>query len=308
MNQTVALPKLEFVPITPDLRQRYAATVANTCRDADHAFVNLYIWNETYHQEIAFAETAEGERAVIRFFDGKGTCRYLFPAGRGDLASVVEAMREKARQRGEILIITGVTEDQLAELNAACPSAFVATEDRDIADYLYDAESLATLSGKKLHAKRNHINAFTAAHRWEVLPLTPDRFDDCRTILNAWAAERDGLSVQNERLAIERALNAFDELAPEGAVLIADGTPAAFTLGSMITTDTLCVHVEKGLAEIQGVYPMINREFVRMMRDKYPSLTTVNREDDMGLENLRKAKMAYRPTILLTKYTLTEVR
>ena len=77
MKQTVALPKLEFVPITPDLRRRYTAITANTCRDADHAFVNLYIWNETYHQEIAFAETAEGERAVIRFFDGNALRHHL---------------------------------------------------------------------------------------------------------------------------------------------------------------------------------------------------------------------------------------
>ena len=306
MNQTVATPALHFLPITPDLRERYIRIVADTCRDADHAFVNLYMWNGIYRQELAFFELRDSCRAVVCFCDAAGQQRYLFPAGRGSLAPVLEAMREKARQRGEKLILSAVTEAQLAELNNVLPDAFIATEDRDVADYLYSAEALATLTGNKLHAKRNHINAFTAAHQWELVALTPDRFADCRALLAEWGSDRNDVAAQNERRAVELALNDYEALDLDGALLIADGAPVAFTLGSMITPDTLCVHVEKARPEVQGAYPMINREFVRMMMQKHPLLTTVNREDDMGLENLRRAKMAYRPTQLLTKFTLTE--
>ncbi len=306
MNQTVATTALHFLPITPDLRERYLRTVAVTCQDADHAFANLYMWNGVYHQELAFWETDACRRAVVYFCDADGRHRYLFPAGQGELAPVLEAMREKARQRGEKLTLSAVTEAQLAELNRALPNVFDATEERAIADYLYSAEALATLAGNKLHAKRNHINAFTAAHQWEVLPLAPERFDACRALLATWGAAHDGTAAQNERIVIERALAAYAPLGLEGALLMADGEPVAFTLGSMLTPDTLCVHVEKARPEVQGAYPMINREFVRMMRQKHPTLATVNREDDMGLENLRRAKMAYRPITLLTKFTLTE--
>ena len=306
MNPTIASPALQLSPITPDLRERYIRTVADTCRDADHAFANLYMWNGIYRQELAFFEAEDCCRAVVCFYDATGQQRYLFPAGRGTLVPVLEAMREKARQRGEKLMLSAVTAAQLAELNAALPNAFEATEDRDGADYLYRAESLATLAGSKLHAKRNHINAFVAAHQWELLPLTPARFDACRALLTEWGSDRSDIASQNERQAVELALNAYGALDLDGALLVADGAPVAFTLGSMITPDTLCVHVEKAHPEMQGAYPMINREFVRMMLQKHPRLTTVNREDDMGLENLRRAKMAYRPTELLTKFTLTE--
>ena len=306
MSQTIATPSLHFLPITPDLRERYMRIVAASCQDADHAFANLYMWNGIYHQELAFFETEACRRAVVCFCNADGRHHYLFPAGQGEITPVLEAMREKARQRGEKLTLSAVTEAQLAELNAALPNAFNATEERDVADYLYSAEALATLAGSKLHGKRNHINAFTAAHQWEVLALTPDRFADCRALLAAWSSAHDDTAAQSERIVVERALEAFAPLALEGALLVADGEPVAFTLGSMLTPDTLCVHVEKARPEVQGAYPMINREFVRMMCRKYPTLTTVNREDDMGLENLRRAKMAYRPLKLLTKFTLTE--
>lgn len=306
MSQTITPQALCFEPVTTELRRRYLATVGEQCRDADHAFVNLYIWNSAYHQELAFFRTGEGDRAVIRFCDGAGSCRFLFPAGRGPLPPVIEEMRKIARERGEIFSISAVTESQRAELESAMPNSFSAQEDRDIADYLYSAESLATLAGKKLHGKRNHINAFSSAHQWELLPLTPDRFDSCRAVLDAWGAEHGGATAEAEREAIERALAAFDALGLEGALLLADGEPAAFTLGSMLTSDTLCIHVEKALSSLNGAYPTINREFVRMMLQKHPALTTVNREDDMGLENLRKAKLSYRPAELLTKFTLTE--
>ena len=199
-----------------------------------------------------------------------------------------------------------VTEQQVQALQQALPDQFECTETRDIADYLYDAASLATLSGKKLHSKRNHINAFTAAHSWQVIPLAPEHFPACHDILNAWGEDHADVSAANERRAIRRAFDAFEPLGLHGALLIADGIPTAFTFGSMLTADTLCVHVEKALPDVGG-YPVINREFVRMMREKHPALTLVNREDDMGLENLRKAKLSYRPAILLQKYTLLDI-
>ena len=296
---------LSFSPITLAHRARYEEITRDLCPDADHAFANLYMWQDLYHQSIAFFDEGNCHRAVIRFCTENG-CRYLFPAGRGEITPVLMQMRENARQRGEFLAFVGVTEAQLQELPLSLRSEFEITENRDIADYLYSAESLATLAGKKLHAKRNHINAFTAARTWEVYPLTPEHADTCRALFARWAEGREPLSVAVEQAAIERALSAFTELGLEGALLLADSEPAAFTVGSMVTSDTLCVHIEKGRPDMNGVFPLINREFVRMMLEKHPTLTTVNREDDMGLENLRKAKMAYRPLKLLTKYTLLD--
>ena len=136
--------------------------------------------------------------------------------------------------------------------------------------------------------------------------LTPADFDTCRAILDAWSAEREDETLWRERSAIERAFNAFAELELSGALLIADGQSVAFTIGSMITPDTMDVHFEKAVPGVNGAYPTINREFVRMMRRRFPSLAWVNREDDMGLENLRRAKLSYHPAAMVKKYTLTQ--
>ena len=297
---------LHFEPIDLCHRERYLALASGRYRDADRAFANLYIWNRTYRQEIAFFDSGDAHFAVIHFQTDGSPHRYLFPVGQGSLSCVIDTMTAQAALRGEPLMLDGVTENEVNALNAAFPDRFSAIEERDWADYLYDAASLSTLAGKKLHAKRNHINAFTATHHWMLHPLSVDRFDQCRTVLEAWRAEHPADSVQSECIAIERAFQAYDALELEGAVLTVDDAPVAFTLGSMLTEDTLCVHVEKALSDFGGAYPVINREFVRMMHQKHPALTTVNREDDMGLENLRRAKMSYRPSHLLTKYRILD--
>ena len=294
---------LSFSPITLAHRARYEEITRDLCPDADHAFANLYMWQDLYHQSIAFFDEGNCHRAVIRFCTENG-CRYLFPAGRGEITPVLMQMRENARQRGEFLAFVGVTEAQLQELPLSLRSEFEITENRDIADYLYSAESLATLAGKKLHAKRNHINAFTAANEWSVKPLEAADFDGCRAIMDIWGKDRLDDGTRHERVAIERAFAAYEPLALHGALLIANGDPVAFTVGSMLSDDTLCVHFEKALPHVQGAYPMINREFVRMMLARFPALATVNREDDMGLETLRAAKLSYRPSMLLRKFTL----
>ena len=88
-------------------------------------------------------------------------------------------------------------------------------------------------------------------------------------------------------------------------MLYANGAPVAFTVGSRITNECLCVHFEKALPGFEGAYPVINREYVRASRERYPQLTLINREDDMGLDNLRAAKLSYRPVSLLRKFDVT---
>ena len=295
MKTPTALPTLCWTPLSLIHKEPYAA-IARTAPSpgADHAFSNLYLWNDLYHHSLAFL----GDRVAVRF-GAIGDYQYLFPIGTGDLHPAIDALLSAERS----LRLVALTEQELTELLEAYPDTFEVTETRDIADYLYGAESLATLAGKKLHGKRNHINAFSAAHQWSVAPLTPADFDTCRSILAAWGAEHEGDSVENERIAAERAFGAFERLELQGALLTADGSPVAFTAGSMITQDTLCVHFEKALPAFGGAYPVINREFVRLMRESFPSLTTGNREDDMGLANLRAAKLSYRPTALLRKFT-----
>ena len=291
---------LLWSPVTLSTLSKYTAAWRQTdTKSADYAPGNLYLWNDTYHQMIAHV----GNHALVRFAEDGVNFRYLFPIGKGDPTPALDALFAEASHTGQALTLVGVTEEQLSTLSDTIRARFAVSETRDLADYIYTAESLATLSGKKLHGKRNHINAFSAAHAWQVHPLSPTDFPACRTILAAWD-EAAVASSAGERAAVLHALEAFDELSLYGALLTVGDEAVAFTVGEMLGNDTLCVHFEKTLPAWRGAYPVINREFVRMMCEKHPTLAFINREDDMGLPNLRAAKLSYRPLALLRKFSL----
>ena len=294
MQSAVEIPVLHWEHATLDVCERYKA-LPLLAPSADYAAANLFAWDEKYRKEIAFLHG----RAAVRIRNGEGY-HYLFPVGEGDVSPVLDALERECRERGERLCFVGVGEEELPQLVAQWGDQLEISETRDYEDYLYDAEKLSTLAGKKLHGKRNHINAFCAAHEWHVLPLVPERFEDCAEILQQWQEGKE--NVAEEQCAIERAFASWKALLMEGIILYADGEPAAFAIGSRVTPACLCVHFEKATPAFEGAYPLINREFVRAMLEKYPEITTVNREEDMGLPNLRAAKLSWRPAALLKKF------
>ena len=296
MQSTVEIPVLQWESATLDACMRYRA-LPLVAPSADYAAANLFAWDGKYPKQIAFF----GERAAVRIRHDEDS-HYLFPIGVGDVSPILAALERECKERGERLCFIGVSEDELPQLVAQWGEKLEISETRDYEDYLYDAEKLSTLSGKKLHGKRNHINTFCAAHDWHVLPLVPERFEDCAEILKLWQEGKE--DVAQEQRAIERTFAAWKALLMEGIILYANGEPAAFAVGSRVTNECLCVHFEKAAPVFEGAYPLINREFVRAMREKYPEITTVNREEDMGLENLRAAKLSWRPVALLKKYAV----
>ena len=173
------------------------------------------------------------------------------------------------------------------------PGKFEFSEDREFADYIYSAEKLETLSGKKLHAKRNYVNRFCAGREWSFRELEQGDFPACLELLRHWHEGEQDEDIIGEHEAIVRCFEHYGELDLAGGVLFVDGELAAFAVGERISADTADVHFEKAVAGIDGAYAMINRELVRLMRARWPELEYINREDDMGLENLRQAKLSY---------------
>lgn len=295
-----------FSPVTPEIAERYRTFSAlENDRNADFSAGNLYLWDKTFCQQVAFA----GERAIVRYPDEKvpdGTDEYyyLYPVGKGALAPAVNAAWQNTPS--DVLRFVGVTPKGLAAFEAEFPGRYTVTEDLDFEDYLYTAASLVTLAGKKLHAKRNHIHAFSAAHNWQVAPLSPADFPACRQILSGWESGRLSDAVREEHRAIDRALDAdvFARFALSGALLTADGLPAAFCIGEKIASDTFCVHFEKASSDFTDAYPVINREFAAMVCARDPDIVYINREEDMGLENLRAAKRSYHPVGMVRKFTV----
>lgn len=233
---------------------------------------------------------------------------FAFPIGSGDLKPAIDALTEFAAHRGYPLAIRGVTEEHRALLESAYPGRFCFAEDRDCFDYIYSIEKLSTFSGKKLHGKRNFCNRFEKEHSWEFRRLTPELMPWCMGMLGAWQGsyEAPPEGLDDEHAAIVRGFMRWRELGLEGGVLFADGKIAGFTVGEVISSDTFDVHFEKAFASMPGAYPMVCREFSRQIMSDHPEIVYLNREDDMGHENLRSAKQEYYPEFLLTKYTARE--
>ena len=196
------------------------------------------------------------------------------------------------------------------ELEALYPGKFEFTACRNSYDYIYTVEELSELHGKKLQSKRNHCNRFEDEFPdWFTAPITDDNLPQCHEMLRVWyethepavnAQELDQL--QLEKTALQRAFDHFDELEMDG-LLLSDGERIiAFSMGSRMNRDYYDVGFEKAFPDVNGAYAMINREFSRMIAEKYPEVQFLNREDDMGSEGLRRAKESYQPTVLLEKY------
>lgn len=292
---------LHFHPLSLEdkpLMDRAAA--AEGTRSADFCFGNMFLWDDRYKQQVA-----EFQGAPLVLCGAYEHPVFPYPVGCPDPAAAIHALAEYAEAQGFPLVIRGLERRHLDTVEQLFPGVFDISEDRDYADYLYEAERLRSLAGKKLHGKRNHIHRFTQEHTWHFEPLTPALFPACRALLEHWAetAEDTGGSVEGEHRALERAFAHYEALGLQGGALFAEERLVAFTIGEKLAADTFDVHFEKALAELNGAYPMINREFVELVCSRDPDIRYINREDDMGLENLRKSKSSYDPCFLLEKFT-----
>lgn len=274
--------------------------LASGTRSADYSFGNMFMWDGRYRQLVC-----DFGGRLVALVHAHGAPIYPFPVGSGELEPVIMEMRGYAGENGFSFVIRGVEEYGREQLERLFPGKFAFTEDRELDDYIYSAEKLDTLSGKKLHAKRNYVNRFCAGREWRFRALEREDFPECLKLLRLWRSEgkeHDDYA-SGEHAAIVRAFEYYNELELVGGALFDEGALIAFTVGERISADTADVHFEKADAEIDGAYAMINREFVRLLRSRWPDIEYINREEDMGLENLRRSKLSYHPEYLLRKFT-----
>lgn len=275
---------------------------AEASSSADYNFGNIFLWDRSFHQLVG---RINDRVIVLPCYDEKPF--FAWPVGTGDLHPVMAAMEAHAKEQGFPFTLRGVTREHLPLLDELFPGRCAVESERPLWDYIYSAEKLATLAGKKLHGKRNHINRFEAENDWSFQPLTEADFPDCVKLLDQWNSENPedaDSGASDEYMAIMRALENYGPLGMEGGILRVSGEPVAFTLGEQVCRHTFVVHFEKAHADLNGAYPMVNREFVRYIRKKYPDILWINREDDMGIESLRQAKESYHPDHMVEKYTV----
>ena len=263
-------------------------------QNCDLNFANIFCWSPTYHSEVA--EVADF--LVIRFDNG-GVKSYMQPVGTGDKRLVLELLRQDAFEQRTPLRLYGLSAEWREFLEENYPSEFAFDAPRALSDYIYRTEDLAQLQGRKYQPKRNHLNRFVAQYQWHVEPLSCQNIKDCIALNDKWLAFRIvGETELAEQRAIHCAFENFEVLGLRGLVLYADDRAVAFSYGTPITQKTFCTHIEKYDSSVEGAATMINRLMAQSLEGEFEF---INREDDLGLEGLRFAKMSYYPTLLLDK-------
>jgi uncharacterized protein len=178
---------------------------------------------------------------------------------------------------------------------------FSVVEDRDNFDYLYLRTDLAELTGKTYHKKRNLVNAFINSYDYEQKPLRKDNAADAISVLDKW---REAKGFDGDYAASREALELFDVIGMRGCVYYVDGAPAGWCLGEPLAKGRMfAVHFEKGVEDYKGIYQFINQAFAQALPSYFK---TINREQDLGDEGLRQAKMTYRPHAFVNKYRVTK--
>lgn len=280
--------------------EEYTAKIdTNLC---DHCFTDLFIWQDHYHTEICFYQ----DFLLIKYAGIRAkTPMYLAPVGQGNIAEAVELLQQDAAARQIPFVLTSITEKMLPEYQVLLQDDYDFVTSEDAVDYIYLSEKLQTLRGKKLQSKRNLVNRFLKQYdgAWRYVDITPENIETAYAFHLKWCEKNslcDSDSFRGETCAIRVALNHFVPLQMCGGMLYLNDEVIAFTLGSKMNDEVFVVQIEKADSEIQGAYQMINQQFVQR---HCTDVTYVNREDDLGLEGLRKAKRSYDPEIYSARYT-----
>lgn len=278
-------------------------TYSSPFLNCDFAFANMCSWRFLYDSEYAIEDGFLFIRFYIEEKDRKRSA-YMFPVGNGDLKKAIMALQKDSQERreGHPLLILGITPEAKKQLEGVFSNDFTYFSERDYFDYIYLREDLLNLKGKKFQAKRNHINKFKKLYDYTYLPITPEIVPQCMQLERLWVRVHENGDntdeLSNERRSMTYAMEHFDELGLMGGAILVDSKIVAFTYGSPINRQAFAVHVEKADTSYDGIFSLINHEFVSRIPEQY---IYVNREEDLGLPGLRKSKLSYHPTILLEK-------
>lgn len=261
-------------------------------------FTNLYMWRELYRPQLG--ELA-GCLAVVCHVPGEAPFA-LPPFGPGEHAEAVAGLCRAMAAAG--------AEPRLARAPQALadalePGSYTITPTPEHSDYVYLARELIDLPGRRFHKKKNHLNKFLKNNDFEYKRLDGELVESVLDMQNAWCQLRDCDSqpgLANEDQAIFNALSDFDRLDCLGGAIVIGGSVEAFTLGEPLNDVTAVVHIEKANPDIDGLYAAINNLFCR---DAWGEMEYVNREQDLGLAGLRKAKRSYQPHHMVDKHLIT---
>lgn len=300
-------PALRFKPVTmadiPAISALLSRAGSRTC---DYTIGGIYMWIDYFkYQFCIYNDTLFISGVTENHLDLPA---FSLPIGRLPLSESIALLSQYCAAKEIPLCLSAVPADRVGEFLALGRWETEALD--DWSDYLYDIEALASLSGKKLSKKRNHVNRFMADNPGAHFDrMTPDDVDSLIAAYDSWSSDYDDSPTgRQERRMTIHVLRNLSLYGFDGAVLrLADGTIAAFTLAEVIG-DTAYIHIEKMNHEISGAGEAVNTLMARHLLDLYPNLLYANREEDCGDPGLRYAKESYHPLRKLDKFNLRLLR
>lgn len=266
--------------------------------NCEHCFPTMLEWSFRHDVHIAIEENTVFMRSM-----GRQHMWYIFPRGDMDRKKAIDLIIQDAAELGTEISIYGIDEQNALFLQENYGHIFNVTEERDGADYIYRTADLATLPGKNYQKKRNHCSRFVRENPdYKFVVISRDNIHRAKQFQTDWNAKYNtdnSRDLASEQQGVFRLLDNFDTLRLMGAMIETNGEIVAITIAAPINDTMVDIMVEKAYHDVNGAYAIINRDFARNCLSQFEF---INREDDMGLENLRKAKLSYYPYEIRKKY------
>lgn len=290
--------------LTIDDKQLFDEYINNDYENCEAVFGNLFIWRNIAKTKYIIIDDA----LCVIYKKGDGRFAACYPFGNCDVENVLNKLKSFFDKNNQNMILESVTNSCAEKLAEIYGDKITISQDRSLFDYVYTIDSLINLSGKKLHSKRNHINKFLSLYNnFEYKELDEPMFDECISCVNNWLLEKyskEDLDYKTELCVIKESFKHYKNLGFVGGALYVNNKLCAFTIGEKYYKNSFVVHIEKADISIEGSYTMINNLFVKYIKEKWDNIEFINREEDMGIEGIRKAKLSYKPCHMVEKNTI----
>lgn len=274
----------------------------------EYCFTTLYLWQHVYKTKYYI-----GEDFAVIMAEYEGNSFSILPLAKKEkLPEVIDFVIKHFEETNKKIYFRGITKEVVQLLQERYPNKFEYTEERDLFDYIYDGESLRSLSGKKNQKKRNHLNYFLKEYdgRYEYRILEEEDFNECIQLMKKWADNKENNDeydegIDDELIGIKKTFKDYTKLKDKLKVagVYIDNELVAFTIGEYLNNNMALIHIEKADANVRGLYQYINQQFIA---NEFKDVEFVNREEDLGIPGLRKAKLSYHPIRFVEKYSVME--
>ncbi len=267
--------------------------------NSEYTFTNMFMWRNSYNIRYALID------GFLCIFSkhGIGAETVNFPIGNGDITPVFEKLSEYFTENNQRFLMRVYSKENIELINTIYPDTFIFTQDRNSFDYVYKVNDLIELQGSRYHAKKNHINRFIANYPFEYKEINDELIPLCHEMFAKWCDSKVGVveDISEQREAVSELLQNYKQLGVSGAAIMVDGKMVAFSFGEVLSENNsmAVIHLEHADTDFQGSFPIMNQQF---LQNRWQDFEYVNREEDMGLIGLRRAKESYKPCMMVKKY------